>query len=175
MNAGAVTILDSPNNATVALGEEVTFQCSFIGTLDLPLWNIGGKIYSSSDLPGGFQYTEEGLYIPAVWKSLNNTRFICFFIIYDGGHLSRINSSPAYLVIYCNGRDNSVEQSPTHSSTAAINVINLTNCNNCTSGKIEPVSKASVNINSTFASNTNCTSCTSGKTEPVSCEIGRSH
>ena len=152
------------------------FQCSFSGTLDLPLWNIGGAVYSSSDLPAGFQYAEEGLYIPAVWESLNNTRFICFFIIYDGEHLSRVNSSPAYLLIYCNGRNNSVEQLPTHSSTgAAANVINSTICTNCTSGKVEPIIKVSLNINSTYASNTNCTNCTSGETEPVSCQIGRSH
>lgn len=157
----------------MAAGEEVTFRCNFIGTPDLPLWNIGGMIYSSSDLPAGFQYTAEGLHIPAVWESLNNTRFICFFTVYDGGHLSRVNSSPAYLVVYYSGRNDAVAQLSINGSTAAVNVVDSTNCTNCTSGKIEPLSKAPVNdINS---SNTNCTNCTSGETEPVSRKIGRSY
>ena len=169
-------ILENPSNATVAAGEEVTFRCSFSGTIDLPLWNIGGTIYSSSDLPAGFQYTEEGLHIPAVWESLNHTRFICFFIIYDGGHLSRVNSSPAYLVVYCSsytGRNDAVEQLPKIGSTATVlNVID-TNCTNCTSGKTWAVT---VNvISSTSVSNTNCTNCTSGETEPVSRVIGKSY
>ena len=115
-------ISDRPSNATVAAGEEVTFHCRFNGTLDLPLWDIGGTVYSSSRLPAGFQYTE-GLHIAAVWESLNNTKFTCLLIVHDGnGKLSRIQSPPAYLIVYksYDGRNESGDQLPANSPAVTI-------------------------------------------------------
>ena len=97
----------------------MTFQCRFSGTQDLPQWDIGKEVYSSSYLPAGFQYSivREGLYIPSVWESLNNTVITCLFVVYNGsGNLLRIESSPAYLVVYSglqSGRNDSDDQVPT--------------------------------------------------------------
>lgn len=118
IHTGEITVFDRPSNATVAAGEEVTFHCRFNGTSDLPLWDIGGIVYSSSRLPAGFQYTEEGLHIAAVWESLNNTKFTCLLIVHDGnGKLSRIQSPPAYLIVYesYDGRNESGNQLPANS------------------------------------------------------------
>ena len=98
---GAISILEGPNNATVVAGDEAIFRCRFNGTSNSPLWNIGGDTYSSSHLPIGYQFSREGLYLPTVPESLNNTRFTCLFIVHiGGGNLTRIESSPAYLVVY---------------------------------------------------------------------------
>jgi len=110
--AGEIAILDGPNNTTAEAGNAVTFHCRFNGTLDLPLWDIGRRTYSSAYLPPGFQYSpiREGLYIPSVWESLNNTLIACFFTVHNGGgHLSRIESSPAYLVVYSHDKRNESE------------------------------------------------------------------
>lgn len=137
----SINILESPQNATVAVGDEVTFKCRFSGTLDLPLWNIGGVIYFPSYLPAGFEYTEEGLHIPTVWESLNNTKLFCFFTVYDHGHLSRVESSPAYLIV--NGTNGEIQLSTdgpvvTQISNSASNK-NWTNCTNYNCGVTESV------------------------------------
>ena len=109
-------IIESPKNTTAAVGTEVTFYCRFNGTVDLPLWSIGGKIYLASQLPPGFKCNKDGVSIPAVWESLNNTVFICLFNLYDGdGKLLHIESFPAYLVVY--SKNSSEKQLSAASST----------------------------------------------------------
>ena len=143
----AIIILDGPTDATVTAGDEVTFNCMFIGTLDLPLWNIGGTIYRSSLLPAGFRYMDKGLHIASVWESLNNTIFVCLFIVDDGGSLSYIESSPAYLVVYHRlsgyGRRNSGDESPQNGPTPTVNLTSARreNSQNCTN---KPVGTATV-------------------------------
>ena len=158
-------ILDSPINATVAAGDGVTFQCRSNGTLDWPLWDIGGTLYYSSHLPAGFVYTDEGLHIPAVWESLNNTVFACLFIVHvGGGKLARIESSPAYLTV-CK-RNESENQLPTNSQTD-INTSNTPTLVNVTS--------------QTPASKTNSTSCSCSdglateRETALSAEVGEFH
>lgn len=113
--AAEIMILEGPDNATAEAGDAVTFHCRFNGTLNLPLWDIGRRVYSSAYLPPGFQYSliQDGLYIPSVWKALNNTLIACFFTVHDGGgHLSRIESSPAYLIVYDKENENE-DKTPT--------------------------------------------------------------
>ena len=148
--AGAVTILDGPSNATLAAGDGVTFHCRFNGTLDWPLWDIGGTIYYSAHLPAGFQYTEEGLHIPAVWEALNETVITCLFIVHiGGGRLTRIESTPAYLMVYSslyNGTSDTENQLPTKNQTvitwsdmptfanvSSLTPVSRTNSTNCSS------------------------------------------
>ena len=95
-------------------------------------------IYFPSYLPAGFEYTEEGLHIPAVWESLNNTKLFCFFTIYNHGHLSRVESSPAYLIV--NGTNSEIQLSTdgpvvTQVSNSASNE----NCTNFNGGVTESV------------------------------------
>lgn len=133
-------ILDGPSNTTAFAGNPVTFRCRFNGTQDLPQWDIGRTVYSSSTLPPGFHYSiiQQGLYIPSVWESLNHTMIRCLFVVHvGGGSLSRIESAPAYLVVYSchNGRNNSDNQ-PSASNTPmnidlSDNTVNVTSTN-CT-------------------------------------------
>ena len=131
--------MESPQNATqVAVGDEVTFQCRFSRTLGLPLWNIGGIIYISSYLPAGFEYTEEGLHIPAVWESVNNTKLFCFFIVYNHGNLSTVEGSPTYLIVTVNGTNSEIQLS-TDVVTQISNSASNENCTNFKGGVTESV------------------------------------
>ena len=111
------------------------FRCRFNGTSNLPLWRIGENVYSSSHLPTGFQYSGEGLYLPKVSESLNNTRFTCLFIVHGGGgNLTRIESSPAYLVVYSSPQNQKlVAHSPT------VNIAWTNTFNAATSSKVGKV------------------------------------
>lgn len=72
----------------------------YTGTADKPYWRIGGIAHPSSYLPDGYEYTNEGLYIPSVWALLNNTAHTCFFTIYIGGGMfANIESQPAYIIV----------------------------------------------------------------------------
>ena len=98
----------------------MTFRCRFNGTLDLPKWDIGKTLYSSSYLPAGFHYSvvHEGLYIPSVWESLNNTVITCLFTVYTGsGNFSRIESSPAYLIVVSRSGNDSDNRIPNTTNT----------------------------------------------------------
>ena len=82
------------------VGDSVTLPCQYTGTDDKPQWRIAGFPHSSSSLPAGYVYTNEGLHIPSVWVQLNNTVFTCFFTVHVGrGVLEDIESQPAIITV----------------------------------------------------------------------------
>ena len=120
----------------MAAGSGAMFRCRFNGTSNLPLWRIGGNVYSSSHLPAGFQYSREGLYLPTVSESLNNTRLTCLFIVHGGGgNLTRIESSPAYLVVYSSAQN----QKLVAVTSSTVNIAWTNTFNAATSSKVGKV------------------------------------
>ena len=61
-------------------------------------------MYTSSNLPAGYEYTDKGLHIPSVWEQLDRTDFICFFTTYVRGKgLSNIESKRAVITVKIRG------------------------------------------------------------------------
>ena len=95
-----IKITQGPSNVTAYVGDSVTLPCIYTGTTDQPYWRIGRIIHSPSNLPAGYEYTNEGLYISSVWAQLNNTVHICFFTIHIGeGMFTNIESQPAFITV----------------------------------------------------------------------------
>ena len=102
---GHIEIAQSPSNITAYVGESVTLQCLYTGTAIQPNWRIGGVTYTSSNLPAGFEYTNQGLHIPSVWGQLNNTAVTCLFTVYIGGRRpSNIESKTAFITVRIRGK-----------------------------------------------------------------------
>ena len=94
-----VFITEGPGNATTAIGQSVTFCCSYIGTHDLPLWKINGTLYLSSDLPYGHRFTLNGLKVKARGQ-LNHTVYRCAVSVYIKGHFIKVQSPPGFLTVF---------------------------------------------------------------------------
>ena len=95
-----IEITEGPRNITAYVGDSVTLPCKYTGTLAQPKWRIGQASYASSNLPAGYEYTNEGLHIPSVWVLLNNTVFVCFFTVHvGGGRVTNIESQPASITV----------------------------------------------------------------------------
>ena len=96
-----ITITQGPSNITAYVGESVTLQCHYSGTVNQPKWRIGGVAYTSANLPAGYRPTSEGLHIPSVWAQLNNTLHVCFFTVFVAakGRFENIESNPAIITV----------------------------------------------------------------------------
>ena len=61
--SSSVVITNGPRNATTVVGGEVTFQCEYEGTNDLPKWNINGWDFGVTNLPYGHWFSsQDGLH-----------------------------------------------------------------------------------------------------------------
>ena len=95
-----IEITKGPRNITAYVDDSVTLPCKYTGTLAQPKWRIGQATYAPSNLPAGYEYTNEGLHIPSVWELLNDTAFVCFFTVHvGGGRLANIESQPASITV----------------------------------------------------------------------------
>lgn len=84
---------------------DVHFNCDYVGTLAIPVWNITNSIegksrlVSTSRLPHKHISTGNGLSIVEVDETYNLTTYACIFQVYDRDELVIISSKVGTLTI----------------------------------------------------------------------------
>ena len=80
----------------ICSGNRVQFDCSYTGTVNVPLWKIGGTLYPINKLPSRHSYRNGVLTVENVKQSDDNETYQCTFL--DG-----LESMIATLSISCKG------------------------------------------------------------------------
>ena len=91
-----MTITSQPQNTTVTVGSEATFNCSITGTRARPNWNISGEIYISSFLPKNHKYSNGRLTVSEVTMKNNGSTYKCFLVFRNG---TILESTSAVMIV----------------------------------------------------------------------------